>query len=174
MTGIIRTATTFIAWRLISAKAGTCCPPLTSQWPLADELRDNYAGIEHTVRLSREERRLYSHDDKSFYENLFYIADSTVFDVFTYTIVAGDAGTALDEPFNIVLTRSIAIKYFGTVDVLGETLQDQKGTTFKVTAVIEDVPRNSHLRFRCADLRAELPGALGFVDQFWDIYVCAA
>jgi len=139
-------------------QSGNMLPTAASQWPLADELRDNYAGIEHTVRLSNEERRLYSHGDKSFYESLFYIADSTVLDVFTYTIVAGDAGTALDEPFSIVLTRSIAIKYFGTVDVLGETLQDQRGTTFNVTAVIEDVPRNSHLRFEALISARSYPG----------------
>src|SRR5262249_32867923 len=60
----------------------------------------------------------------------------------------GDPATALDKPFSIVLTESIALKYFPTVDAaLGQALQNQQNEEFKVTGVIRNVLLNSHFRF---------------------------
>lgn len=118
-----------------------------AQVPLAEELRDNYPEVRNVVRFDGTGRTLYKNGDKEFYEDKFFLADSTVFDMFSYKVIAGDPNTALDEPFSVVLTKSIAIKYFGTVDVLGQSFQNQAGETFKVTAVMEDVPLNSHFIF---------------------------
>jgi putative ABC transport system permease protein len=118
-----------------------------AQQPLAEELRDNYPEVKNAVRLDGIGRTLFKNGDKEFYEDKFFLADSTLFDMFTYKVLSGDPNTALDEPFAIVLTRSIAIKYFGTVDAVGQSFQNQAGETFKVTAVMEDVPLNSHLIF---------------------------
>ena len=128
-------------------QSGNTIPTSLGQPPVADELRENYSGISNTVRFAPQQRKLYTHGTKSFYESSFCVADSTVFDIFNYTILAGDASTALDEPFSIVLTRSIATKYFGSADAVGEVLHNQTGEIFKVTAVMEDVPQNSHFRF---------------------------
>ena len=75
-----------------------------------------------------------------------YIADSTVFDIFSFKLVKGDQKTALREPFSIVLTESMAKKYFGNEDPLGQTLK-MDYDNYKVTGVMEDVPENSHFRF---------------------------
>ena len=85
--------------------------------------------------------------DVNFYneKDVFY-ADSTFFDVFSFKSLYGDINTALDDPGNIVLTESTAIKYFGKPDPIGEIIK-RGSTPFRVTAVIEDVPYNSHFRF---------------------------
>lgn len=75
--------------------------------------------------------------------------DSTFFSVFTVPALQGNAQTALNEPNTVVLTKSAATKYFGTTDAVGKTLEtnDNTSTVYKVTAVVEDVPKNSHFNF---------------------------
>lgn len=75
--------------------------------------------------------------------------DSTFFTVFSLPLIAGDARTALNEPNTVVITESTAKKYFGTTDVLGKTFEtnDDSSTIYKVTAVIKDIPENSHFKF---------------------------
>jgi putative ABC transport system permease protein len=81
------------------------------QFPLADELRDNYPEVKNVVRYLGMNRNLYKQGEKEFYEADFYLADSTVFDVFSYEFLAGDPATALDNPFSMVLTETTALKY---------------------------------------------------------------
>lgn len=75
--------------------------------------------------------------------------DSTFFDVFTIPALQGNTKTALDEPNTVVLTKSTALKYFGTTDVLDKTIEtnDNNSTVYKVKAVVNDVPKNSHFKF---------------------------
>jgi putative ABC transport system permease protein len=118
------------------------------QMPLGEELRDNYPEVKNTVRLAGMNRNLYKHGDKEFYEADFYLADSTVFDMFSYEFLAGDPNTALDNPFSIVLTEPIVLKYFDSVDeALNQSIQNQQNEEFKITGIIKDVPANSHFRF---------------------------
>lgn len=76
--------------------------------------------------------------------------DSTFFEVFTLPAIEGNTKTALDEPNTVVITESSARKYFGTADALGKTLVTKNGdstTPYKVTAVIKDIPTESHFNF---------------------------
>src|SRR6187551_2425105 len=123
-----------------------------AQQPMADELRDNYPEVKNVVRFNGIGKTLFKHNEKEFNETDFYLADSTVFDMFSYTFLAGDSKTALDNPFSIVLSEKTAKKYFGEVtSAIGQSLQtingDGKAEDFKVTGVIKDVPLNSHFRF---------------------------
>jgi len=76
-------------------------------------------------------------------------ADSTFFDVFTLPAVEGDTRTALNEPNTVVITESMANKYFNSVHALGKSIEikDEKNPLYKVTAVIKDMPENSHFHF---------------------------
>lgn len=119
-----------------------------AQIPLADELRDNYPEVANAVRFFGTGRTIYKNGDKQFYEEEFYRADSTVFDMFTYEFITGDPSTALDNPYSIVLTEKIAKKYFANAqEALGQSLQNVRGEEFKVTGVVKDVPLNSHFRY---------------------------
>jgi putative ABC transport system permease protein len=119
-----------------------------AQQPLAPELRDNYPEVKNAVRFDGfGGKPMFKNGDKSFYEDNIYYADSTVFDMFTYPFIYGDANTALDQPFSIVLTEKLATKYFGTDNALGQTLVNQNNETFKVTGVMKNVPLNSHFIF---------------------------
>lgn len=90
---------------------------------------------------------LISYDDKRFYEKRFFFADSTVFDVFSFTFIEGNPQTALDQPHSVVITRDMAHKYFGEEHALGKVLRFENQIDFQVTGVIENVPANSHFHF---------------------------
>ncbi|HET9487491.1 MAG TPA: ABC transporter permease [Chryseosolibacter sp.] len=119
-----------------------------AQIPLAEELRDNYPEVKNAVRFFGTGRTLYKNGEKQFYEEEFYLADSTVFEMFTYPFIHGDPATALDNPFSIVLTEKAAHRYFSEVSgAIGQSIQNQQGEEFKITGVIKDVPLNSHFIF---------------------------
>jgi putative ABC transport system permease protein len=98
------------------------------QMPLAEVLRDNYPEVENAVRFSPTVRTLYKNGDRQFYEEEFYLTDSTVFEMFSYSFLHGDPGTALDNRFSIVLTEKIANKYFGHPSAaVGQSIQNREG-----------------------------------------------
>jgi putative ABC transport system permease protein len=90
-------------------------------------------------------RAIYRHEDREFIEEYFFYADSALFDIFTYKVLSGDARSALLAQNKIVLTETVAARYFGEDDPLGKTLTTGDATC-EVTGVIEDVPSNSHFR----------------------------
>jgi putative ABC transport system permease protein len=133
-----------------------------AQVPLAEELRDNYPEVKNAVRFFGTGTTLYKNGDKQFNEGEFFLADSTVFDMFSYELINGDAATALDNPFSIVLTEKIAIKYFGSAEgAVGQSLQNKQNEEFKVTGVMKDVPMNSHFRFDALISRSTRPNNNG-------------
>jgi putative ABC transport system permease protein len=82
--------------------------------------------------------------DKRFLEKRFYLADSTLFDVFTLPFVEGSPKGALNRPFTVVLTESMAKKYFGAVSPIGKMLTVNNLRQYEITGVIKDMPQNSH------------------------------
>jgi putative ABC transport system permease protein len=137
-----------------------------AQIPLAEELRDNYPEVKNVVRFFGLGKTLYKNGEKSFYEERFYLADSTVFDMFNYKFLYGDISTALDKPNSIVLTQAMAKKYFDKDDAVGLSFQNQAGDVYNVTAVIDDVPLNSHFIFDGLISRSTMPGYQGSWGNF--------
>lgn len=75
----------------------------------------------------------------------FWWADPDIFEVLPLSAAAGDLRTALERPDGLVLTRRMARKYFGTELPLGQTIEIDREHTMRVTAVLEDLPSNTHL-----------------------------
>lgn len=84
---------------------------------------------------------------KSFNETRFFFADSSFFRLFPMPFLSGDAQHALSGPNLLVITKSTAIRYFGTPDAIGKVLRFEGKTDMTVTAVVEDVPDNTHFKF---------------------------
>ena len=119
----------------------------STQVPLAPTLQKDYPFVENYVRFFPYGRMMFRQGEKRFYEEDIYAADSTVFDIFTYPFVEGDPHTALHQPGSVVLTRKTAQKFFGSRSALGQSLQTNDTTFYKVTGVMEDVPKASHFTF---------------------------
>lgn len=73
-------------------------------------------------------------------------ADNSFFKIFTFHLLEGDPATALKEPYSLVLTEKAAKKLFGDVDPLGKSVR-MDTLTYKVTGLLNDVPKLSHLQF---------------------------
>ncbi|MEO8116739.1 MAG: ABC transporter permease [Bacteroidota bacterium] len=118
-------------------------------FPLGPAFKKDYPEVEEAVRFVGNDKMLFKAGDVNLYEEKVFYCDSNVFNVFTYQFLQGSPGKALTEPNSIVLTESMAKKYFpsGISDIVGKALQDDEGHVFKVTALIADVPKNSHLIF---------------------------
>jgi putative ABC transport system permease protein len=118
-----------------------------TQLPLGPTIKKDYPEVEQSVRFLNRERTLFKNGKNEFYETKVYYTDSNVFNVFTYKFVEGNAATALVEPNSIVISKTLADKYFGkNTAAVGKTLRTVYDL-YKVTGVIEDVPKNSHLVF---------------------------
>lgn len=115
---------------------------------VAPELIESYPHfVEQAVRLwplfSPAKMR---HDEAVFVETGVVFADPGVFSVFTWPLNAGNPANALTDKNSIVLTRSMATKYFGTKDPLGAQMSFW-GNDLTVTGVMEDLPLYSHMKF---------------------------
>ncbi len=84
--------------------------------------------------------------DKIFDEPRILYADQDFFKIFSFHLIEGNASTALDAPNKIVISQSMAKKYFGNEDALGKTFTSG-GKELSVSAICEDVPQTSQLKF---------------------------
>ncbi|MFK7951426.1 MAG: ABC transporter permease [Ekhidna sp.] len=90
-----------------------------------------------------------SRENIKFRENRIQIADPSFFTIFDFPLVQGDPKNALNSPNQVVITESIAIKYFGSTDIIGEEIKFHSwvGGNFEITGIAKDVPDNSHIKF---------------------------
>ncbi|MCC6287603.1 MAG: ABC transporter permease [Chitinophagaceae bacterium] len=100
-------------------------------------------------------------------------ADSSLFDVFTLPVIAGNPKTALVEPHSLVITEKVAKKYFNTTDVVGRTMLINDTGNYKITAVIENIPTQSHFNFDIFAPMIEDPGSKddNWLSENWNTYI---
>jgi putative ABC transport system permease protein len=102
----------------------------------------------------------------SFIEERVWFSDAPLLKMFSFKMLEG-ATDALVEPHSIVLTRSVAKKYFGETSALGKELRLNSDEIYKVTGVIEDVPANSHLQFDILLSFSTMRPRIGDMNDFW-------
>lgn len=115
--------------------------------PLAPEIAERIPSIKQYTRISHQLTHTFEHDGNRIEEKGGYYVDTTFMDLFSFALVAGNPETAFQSPQSILLTESMAIKYFGSTDVVGETLKMDNRTLLTVSAVLADLPSNSHFQF---------------------------
>ncbi|HEY8955093.1 ABC transporter permease [Chitinophaga sp.] len=115
--------------------------------PVAPALQADFPEIRETTRFTSPVTLLLQYKEKRFQENNLVFADSTMFDLFSWKMRYGNPQTALTAPFSIVLTESMARKYFGNSNPVGQVFKVDDNNTLTVTGVMEDVPSNSHFTF---------------------------
>ena len=126
-------------------------------------LKSKFPEIEESVRLLPRDKKQIKYNDKMFFETKFAYADPALLKVFTFNFLRGDAETALDQPFSIVITDKIAQKYFGNEDPIGKHLNINNENDFIISGIIESMPHNSHFHF---DFFATLSNAHDFFGDF--------
>jgi len=116
-------------------------------YPLGPALKDSVPEVEEVTRLNRVSRRLVSYDEKRFFESDILSADPSILKMFSFVFIKGDSENALTKHSSVVVTETVAAKYFGTEDPLGKMLKFDNRSPFTVTGVVSDIPDNSSLRF---------------------------
>jgi len=142
------------AWRNVGGqeKAQAVVPPA-----LGPALKENFASVAASARISLPGRQLVKYKDRSLRPNGFLEADAAIFDVFSFSFIRGDKH-ALDQPASVVLTATLAQQLFGEEDPIGKplTFVERFGRMLTVTAVIGDMPANSHMTLTALTGRYDL------------------
>ncbi|HEV8272328.1 MAG TPA: ABC transporter permease [Chitinophagaceae bacterium] len=153
---------------------GSKLPDATTPPAIGAAIQKDIPEIEHVVRfMPGWGGKFYVRNgEKGFIEENLYRADSSIFDVFTFQFLQGDPKTALKAPDAIVITESMVKKYFGNEDPINKVLQVDQWGPRMVTAVIKDIPANSHFNF---DLLMPLrfknnDGSLRDINSNWGWY----
>tara|TARA_B100000497_G_C7646586_1_gene388807 strand:- start:276 stop:1037 length:762 start_codon:yes stop_codon:yes gene_type:complete len=115
---------------------------------ISDAARDEIPGVDNSVKMLTWGRAVISNPEnqKEFFHP-FLTVESSIFDIFNFSLKQGDQRTALSDPNTVVLSEELAMKLFGDEDPLGQTVKSDRGMDLKVTGVLEDIPHNSHLQF---------------------------
>jgi putative ABC transport system permease protein len=128
--------------------------------PMAKTLQEEHSQVEMTAFCMK----FYStptitihgqgKSDKYKEDNAVAYADNHFIELFEHTFIAGDKHTALQDPKSVILSERQALKYFGTVDVIGRLININHNTDLTVTGIFADQLKNSDLKF---DVLVSLP-----------------
>ncbi len=131
--------------------------------PVAQTFKSEYPEVLEATRLRNYGNPRITYGDKTFKENAFAYVDSNFFEVFTLPFLKGNPKTALLEPNTIVISESVAKKYFGDEDPIGKILQFKDfNSSYKITGVMRAMPVNSHFHFDLFASMASFPQSREF------------
>ena len=121
--------------------------------PMGQALVESIPEIKHAARFQKFGTFIMGTDGTEGEKRMFeerggFFADPSAVTVFDLSFLSGDPETALDDVFTVVLTASVAKRYFGDEDPVGRTLRiEDENVPLRVTGLIEDPPGNSHLQY---------------------------
>jgi putative ABC transport system permease protein len=116
-------------------------------YPLASALKEEFPEIIRSTRYQNAGATFTKGDN--IVEGGLAFVDNDFFEMFDIEFVQGDKTSALDEPYNIIITEKMAKRYFGGEDPLGKTMTVWPNYLLKVTGVIKNTPLNSHFTIDC-------------------------
>lgn len=113
---------------------------------LGPVLKSDFSEISAVTRL-KSQSFFVARDGNQFYEDKFYFADKSFLEIFTFPLENGNATNALSAPLQVILTREMAQKYFGTENPVGKSLVLEDTLQFIVSGVFANIPVQSHFDF---------------------------
>src|SRR5580693_5481451 len=129
--------------------------------------------VEQYTRIQWHGSLLIRKGSENLREERIAYGDSTLFEVFTLPMLAGDQKTALREPHSLVITETIAKKYFNGIDAVGKEITVNDSINYKVTGVIKDIPSQSHFNFDIfvATIENPLSRDDNWLSENWNTYI---
>jgi putative ABC transport system permease protein len=112
--------------------------------PLAPTLMDEYDEVEKATRVMKGHNIMVGNGKESFLEANVFGVDAEVFDIFTFSYLQGNPEMLLTQKKSVVISESMAHKYFPNQEVIGQTLLYRNEHEFKIVGVVKDMPKNSH------------------------------
>ena len=137
-------------YRIVSqtTTAGQTRESAISPAPMGLTLVRDYPEVVDAVRFMPTVKRIFIFEDRTFFQEGVYYADSSVFNVFSFDLLEGDPVTALEVPFTMVITETAARKYFGDESPVGKIMNWDNKFDYRITGVVKDPPSNSHFTFQ--------------------------
>ncbi len=137
--------------------------------PLAPRMMSEFSEIENFARAYPLNNSTIKVGDESFREEKIFAVDPSFLDLFNCSVLSGNKQIALTETYQVLLTQSMAIKYFGKTDIIGESISISRlEKPLRITAIIADPPANTHLKFNMLVSYATLDAAFGERGFMWD------
>lgn len=110
--------------------------------------KESIPGVENFVRISPQQTTsIRSDEDHIFEEDRFLVADPTILDVFSFSLISGDPKKVLEAPQQVIITPETGQKYFGDKNPIGQTLYFQGKLPFTITGLVHPAPSNSTLQY---------------------------
>ncbi|MCY3556867.1 MAG: ABC transporter permease [Gemmatimonadetes bacterium] len=137
----------------------------------APALMRDYPEVERFVRMrGTASSWLFHREEMQFYEKKVIWVEDGLFDLFDIPLVAGDPNTALEEPFTIVISETMAAKYFGGEEAMGQILGVDNTYDFKVTGIMRDLPVNTHMRADMFTSYSSLATIGSYYRENWEVH----
>lgn len=138
---------------------------LSTRWAsgaagIGPDLKANFPEVESYVRLVKTNATL-AKGDVYFKEDNLCFASEDFFRVFSIRLIEGVDSVVLKEPFKMVVSQSLAKKYFGNENPIGKFLKSNGRTDYEITGVFEDLPANSHMQI-------DALGSISSLMKLWD------
>ena len=108
-------------------------------------LKNDYPEIENTSRLGWDQNLLITYKEKHL-KPIGTWVDNAFLTMFSFPLIKGDAGTALKDPYSLVLTEKLAKNIFGTEDPMGKVVKIDNQHDFKITGILKDFPNNTQFQ----------------------------
>lgn len=124
----------------------------TSPGPLAAALKADFGEISQTCRLKRLGNRMFKIQNLIVESASAHAADNSIFSMMDFKLVIGDKNTALTNADEIVITESIAERFFGQnwrskTNLIGQAINFNDDRNLKLVGIAQDCPENSHIQF---------------------------
>jgi len=114
--------------------------------PMAATFRNEMPETKYASRVAYFDNQVINADNKVVYESGIY-AEPDIFNIMTFPAIEGNPVTALQNPNSVVITASTAKKLFGNKNALGKVITLNAKNSFKVGAIVRDIPSNSTIKF---------------------------
>jgi putative ABC transport system permease protein len=120
--------------------------PVTSK-PVGPALKAEFPEVEESTRRINVSRFLLRAKEKSFSGVSGAFVDASFLGMFSFPLVQGNVSSQLTDAQSIVVTEKLALRLFGTKDVLGRDILLDSADHFTVTGVLKDLPNNTDFNF---------------------------
>lgn len=115
--------------------------------PMKKAILDEISEIQEVTRYEFGGEQAVKYEDKKFNEVYIRYVDESFLSIFSFEMITGNPETALSQPNRLVITESIAEKYFGNENPIGKTLVFEDSLDLIITGVTKDVPKNSSIQY---------------------------
>jgi predicted permease len=113
---------------------------------MAEAIKAEIPGIKNTSRCTWGNQLLFSLNNKTIYEQGNYV-DASFLLMFQLQFIKGNAANAFAQVYSLVISETMAKKFFGTIDIIGKALKVNNKQDYIITGVIKDLPKNVSFKF---------------------------